>query len=206
MTVPVLLAAGLCLLTACTIPLPTAQPDLTRYYLLTSTPAAPAPGTESSMKRWIVGVRAVDIAPYLDTKSFAVRSHGNQITFLDSTRWGEPLDLGVARVLAENLQSQNNVLRVSTQPFRADEQRDFEILVRVTACEGTFDGGVRFKAHWRILAPMGAVHTVAEGTYSSTGLHWDGHDYGQLAAQLSEAIGGLSRDIAAALPRAPAKK
>lgn len=207
MTIPVLLAACLCLLTACTIPLPTAQPDLTRYYLLTSTPAAPAPGAEAPLKRWIVGIRAVDIAPYLNTKSFAVRSHGNQIAFLDSTRWGEPLDLGIARVLAENLQSQTNVLRVSTQPFRADEQRDFEILVRVTACEGTVDGGVRFMAHWRILAPMAATAgTVAEGTYSPASLRWDGHDYGQLAAQLSEAVGGLSREIAGALPKAPTGK
>ena len=134
-----------------------------------------------------------------------IRSHANEINFLDSTRWGEPLDLGIARVLAENLQSLKNVGRVSTQPFRADEQRDLEILVRVTACEGTVDGEVRFSAHWRILAPLAAVGTVAESSYSAPGLRWDGHDYGQLATKLSDALGALSREIAAALPKEPAK-
>jgi uncharacterized lipoprotein YmbA len=202
---PIVLAASLCLLTACTIPLPTAQADQTHYYLLTAAPVQPEAETGAPLKRWIVGVRAVEIAPYLQTKSFTVRSHTNEISILDSTRWGEPLDLGIARVLAENLQSLKNVGRVSTQPFRADEQRDFEILVRVTACEGTADGDVRFSARWRILAPVAVVGTVAEGSYSASGLRWDGHDFGQLATRLSDALGALSREIAAALPKEPAK-
>jgi uncharacterized lipoprotein YmbA len=201
---PILLAAGLCLLTACSIPLTTAQTDLTRYFLLTAAPAQREADAGAPLKRWIVGVRAVEIAPYLQTKSFTVRSHANEVSFLDSTRWGEPLDLGIARVLAEDLQPLKNMGRVSTQPFRADEQRDFEILVRVTACEGTADGEVRFSARWRILAPAAVVGTVAEGSYSAAGLRWDGGDYGQLAAKLSDALGGLSRDIAVALPKEPA--
>ena len=202
---PCLLAAGLCLLSACTIPLPSAQPDATRYYLLSAAPGQPAADAGPTLKRWVVGVRAVAIAPYLETKSFAVRSQANEVIFLDSTRWGEPLDQGIARVLAENLQSLKNVMRVSTQPFRADEQRDFEVLLRVTACEGATNGEVRFSAGWRILAPTAGAGTVAEGNYTASGLRWDGHDYGQLAAKLSEAVGALSRDVAAALPKEPAK-
>src|SRR5208283_2800467 len=130
-----------------------------------------------ALKRWIVGVRAVNIAPYLQTRSFAVRSQANEVILLDSTRWGEPLDQGIARVVAENLQSLKNVLRVSTQPFRADEQRDFEVLLRVTACEGATNGEVRFSAGWRILAPTAVAGTVAEGNYTASGLRWDGRDY-----------------------------
>jgi uncharacterized lipoprotein YmbA len=196
--------AGLCLVTACSIPLPSAQSDLTRYYLLTAAQVPPAAETGAALKRWVVGVRAVQIAPYLQTKLFAVRSHANEVVFLDSTRWGELLDQGIARVLAENLQSLKNVARVSPPPFRADEQRDFEILLNVAACGGAADGEVRFSARWRILAPTATAGTVAEGSYAASGLRWDGRDHGQLAAKLSEAIAALSRDIAAALPREPA--
>ena len=187
------------------LPLPQAQPDLTRYYLLTSTDIRPGTDTAAALKQWVVGVRAVDVSAYLHGKAFAVRSHANEIMFLDFVRWGEPLDQGIARVLAENLRSLKNVARVSTQPFRADEQRDFEILVHVSACEGTADGDVHFAATWRILAPAGSAGTVAEGNYAASGLRWDGRDHGQLAARLSEAVAGLSRDIAAALPKEPAK-
>jgi uncharacterized lipoprotein YmbA len=200
-----LLSAVLCFLTACSLPLPQAQPDATRYFLLTSTEIRPEATAPAAVKRWVVGVRAVDLAAYLHTRSLAIRSHANEVAFLDFARWGEPLDQGIARVLAENLQSFGNVARSSTQPFRADEQRDFEIGVRVTACEGTADGDVRFAAMWRITVPDGSGATVAEGSFTASGLRWDGHDHGQLAAKLSEALAGLSRDIAAALPREPAK-
>jgi uncharacterized lipoprotein YmbA len=200
-----ILASIICFLAACNLPLPQAQSDLTRYYLLTSTDIRPAADTAPALKPWVVGVRAVDVSAYLRGKPFAIRSHANEIMFLDVVRWGEPLDQGVARVLAENLRSLKNVARVSTQPFRADEQRDFEIMVNVTACEGTADGEVRFAATWRILAPGGSVGTVAEGNYAASGLRWDGRDHGQLAARLSEALAGLSRDIAASLPKEPAK-
>jgi uncharacterized lipoprotein YmbA len=202
---PALLAASLWLLTACSIPLPSAQADRTRYYLLTAGQAQPEAEAGPTLKRWILGVRAVDIAPYLQTKSFALRTHANEIVFLDSTRWGEPLDLGIARVVAANLRTLKNVARVATQPFRADEQRDFEILLDVTACEGVPTGEIRFSTRWRIIAPAGTAATVAEGDYSASSLRWDGQDYGQLAARLSEALSGLSREIAAALPKDPAK-
>ena len=200
-----LVASVLGLLTACNLPLPSAQADQTRYYLLTPAEIRPETDTTAVLKRWVVGVRAVDVAAYLRTKSFAVRSHANEVAFLDFARWGEPLDQGVARVLAENLRSFKNVARVCLQPFRADDPRDFEIVVNLTACEGTADGDVRFAARWRMSAPVGSTTTVAEGSYTAAGLRWDGHDYGQLAARLSDALAGLSRDIAAALPKEPAK-
>jgi uncharacterized protein len=201
-----LLASVLGLLTSCNLPLPSAQSDRTRYYLLTPAEIRPeSTDATAAAKHWVVGVRAVDVAAYLRTKSFAVRSHANEVAFLDFARWGEPLDQGVARVLAENLRAGKNVARVALQPFRADDQRDFEVVVNITACEGTADGDVRFAATWRIPTPGGSATAAAEGSYAATGLHWDGHDYGQLAARLSEALAGLSRDIAAALPKEPAK-
>lgn len=200
-----LLLAGLGLFASCSIPLPSAQPDLTRYYLLTSSSARPEAKAEAAPKRWVIGVRNVEVPAYLRTKSFAIRSHTNEVAFLDSVRWGEPLDQGVERVLVENLQALPNVARTSMQPFRVEEQRDFDILVQVSACEGTADGAVQFSASWRIVTSTAAATTVAEGNTNAAGLRWDGHDYGQLAAKLSEALAGLTHDLAAALPREPAK-
>jgi uncharacterized lipoprotein YmbA len=200
-----LMVAGLGLCTSCSIPLPSAQPDLTRYYLLTSSPAQPPAKTEAASKRWVIGVRDVEIPSYLRTKSFAIRSHANEVNFPDLARWSEPLDQGVERVLVDDLQALPNVARISMQPFRPEEQRDFDVLVQVSACEGAADGAVQFSAVWRIVASTAAANTVAEGSYTAAGLRWDGHDYSQLAAKLSEALAGLSHDVAAALPKEPAK-
>jgi uncharacterized lipoprotein YmbA len=199
------LTAVLCLLlSGCPIAnLPQAQPDPTRYYLLNATGAGFPADIGAAERRWVVGLRAVEVPSYLQSKSFAVRSAANEIKYLDFTSWGEPLDQGIMRVLAADLQSFKNVARVSLPPFRPDEPRDYEILVRVTACEGAADGSVQFAADWRVAAPGGAA-PVAEGSYDAPALRWDGHDYGQLAARLSEAVAGLSREIGAALPHQPA--
>lgn len=199
-----LLSSALWLLTACNLPLPRAQSDQTRYFLLTPAGIRPAAGAVAPARRWVVGIRRVDVAAYLQTKSFAIRSHANEVAFLDFARWGEPLEQGIARVLAEDLQAAGNVARVSRQSFRADDLRDFDVAVDIAACEGTADGDVRFAATWRITSPGRLGATVAEGSYTAAGLRWDDHDYGQLAARLSEALAGLSRDIAAALPKEPA--
>jgi uncharacterized lipoprotein YmbA len=193
------------LLSGCPIAnLPQAQTDPTRYYVLN--PVGPGPQTDAGAaeRRWAVGLRAVEVPSYLRAKSFAIRSTANEIKYLDFTCWGEPLDQGLARVLAADLQSLKNVARASSPPFRPDERKDFEVVVRVTACEGTMDGGVQFAADWRVAAP-GAPAPVAEGSYVAPGLRWDGRDYGQLAARLSEAVAGLGGEIGAALPRPAAE-
>ncbi|HUJ44454.1 MAG TPA: PqiC family protein [Opitutaceae bacterium] len=199
-----LLAAVLGLVAACNLPLPQAQPDATRYFLLSAISVRPE-AVAAAGKRWMVGVRAVELPAFLRTRSMAIRSRANEVAFLDFARWGEPLDQGIARVLAEDLRADGNVERAVTAPFRADDLRDFEVGVRVTACEGTADGDVRFAAAWRMTAPGVTGGMVAEGDYVAAGLRWDGHDHAQLAAKLSEAVAGLSRDIAAALPKETGK-
>jgi len=196
------LPAGLCLLAACSIPLPQATADTTRHFLLS--PVKTAADAASPAGRWIVGVRAVEVAPYLRTKAFAVRRGPNEVGFLEYTRWAEPLEDGLARVLVEDLRGQPGVAGALAAPFRADEARDFEVAVRVTACEGTADGGIRFEAQWRIIAP-GSAGLVAEGAYAAKDLRWDGRDHAQLAARLSEAAAGLARAVAGALPPAPVR-
>jgi uncharacterized lipoprotein YmbA len=187
------------LLASCSVPLPPPQADPTRYFLL-GTADLSTVDTAAAAKPWVLGVRVVEMPAYLQTRTLAIRSQGNEIAFPDFARWGEPLDQGLTHVLAANLQSLRNVARVSIEPFRADEPRDFDIAVNVTACEGARAGDVRFAARWRIVGPRGSA-PLAAGTYAASGLKWDGHDYGQLVTKLSEAIAGLSRDLAAAFPR-----
>jgi uncharacterized lipoprotein YmbA len=195
-----MLAAALGLLAAgCNLPLPPPQADPTRYFLLATTDLG-AGEMPALAKPWALGVRTIAVPAYLQTRTLAIRARSNEIAFPDFARWAEPLDQGLTRVLAANLQSLRGVGRVSIQPFRADEPRDWEITVSATACEGTTEGGVRFTARWRLAAP-GSATAAASGTYEATGLKWDGHDHGQLAAKLSEAMAGLSRDLAAALPK-----
>ena len=93
------LATGLLLAGAgCNI-VPEPQADPTRYYILSAsetngTPQAKAP---------VVYLREVDLASYLRSRPLIVRRGENEIEFREFSRWGEPLELGIARVLREEL-------------------------------------------------------------------------------------------------------
>ena len=93
------LAMGL-LLTGCSL-IPEPKADPTRYYVLTTATAAPA----SAGGLGTLQLRPVEVAGYLRNPAMVVRRGEHEIEFRDVARWGEPLELGIARVLGEELRA-----------------------------------------------------------------------------------------------------
>jgi nitrogen-specific signal transduction histidine kinase len=83
-------------------------------------------------------------------------------------------------------------------PFDAELMERVFYNLALNAVQATAPGGA-------VTVKSRAAGTVAEGNYAASGLRWDGRDHGQLAARLSEALAGLSREIAAALPHKAAE-
>lgn len=177
----VLLSAG------CTL-LPEPRPDPTRYYVLTTQPAAAAPAGGSAA----VQLRPIEVAGYLRNRPMVVRRGASEIEFREHARWGEPLEQGIARGLSAELRARG----VNVVPAAAGAAA---LTLRVQACEGGADGTVLFRATWEI---SGGAAPVA-GEFSAQGLRWDGKSEGSLAAQLSVAVATLAEDIAAGAARKP---
>jgi uncharacterized lipoprotein YmbA len=198
------------LLTSCS--LPQAQPDPTRFYVL-STPAIAAPVTPAANAP-IIRLRPVELASYIKAKPMIVRRSENEVEFREFARWGEPLELGIARVLREELIARGAAGAVLAGGLRAaDTGYNYELAVRILACEGAADGSVIFRAAWEISTTGDSPKIVAQGEYHPANLRWDGKTEGQLAAQLSVAVTGLAADIAAGVswpsgnqPRADGRK
>lgn len=185
---PLLPAAALLLLAGCNV-LPEPQSDNTRYYVLEGAAAA-AP--EAPAVR--LGLRRVEIPAYLKTKAMVVRTGGNELRYAESARWAEPLEAGLARALRDQLAAR---AAVSSYPFPAQQERDYDVTVHVTAAEGA-DEGVRFSATFE-LARASDGQVVARRSYAAPAAEWRG-DHARLAAQLSVAVAGLAGEIIAAVP------
>lgn len=182
--------------------LPEPQPDFTRYFTLSlpagaeMTPPAPAKGSN-------VGLRPIEVAPFLRKGSLAVREGESEIRYDDSARWAEPLDAGVSRVLRTCLQADPRIARVLTAPFPFEVPRDYDVLVRIAHAEGQRADGraaVRFLATVEIVRPGDAGEVVARKTFDAPDIAWDGQDPAALARGLSEAARLLAAEIAALLP------
>lgn len=177
------------LLAACSIPIPKAEADPTRTYVLSTTDAPAAGGRP-------VQVGRVEVANYLRNRALVVRRGPNEIEFREYARWGESLDAGVARVLGDAL-----ALGAAAPAADANAARRplLEANVRVLACEGNADGGIHFQATWELVDTGGELRTVARGEFRAPAeLRWDGRNEASLAAALSRAVAALAAEIGAA--------
>lgn len=180
--------------------LPQAQTDPTRFYVLSAlggTQLVPA-----AVKAPVVHLRPVELASYIKAKPIIVRRGDNEIEFREYARWGEPLELGIGRVLREDLVARGAAGAVFASGLRAtDGDYDYALVVRVLACEGGSGGAVFFRAVWELSTVGIQPKVVARGEVQPGDLRWDGKSEAALAAQLSKAVAVLAEDIAAGMAR-----
>lgn len=182
----------------CSIPIPQAATDPTRFYVLTAPTTTPAP--EAAGARPVVHLREVEVATYLRARPIVVRRSQHEIEFREFARWGEPIELGLGRVLREEMLARGAAAAVLTPGMRvAGVTYDRELKVRVLTAEGSTDGSIAFRAVWELMAPGGGDAPVARGDFRAANLRWDGKTESELVAGLSQAVAGLAAEISAAL-------
>ncbi len=205
-TFPRLVAAlVLAVLAGCN--LPTAQPDPTRFYLLSAPGAAPAsaPATDGA-RAATLGLCRIELPAYLRSPAVVLRPGGTEVVRVRDARWAESLEQGIARLLRETLLAQAGVRAVVAYPAPQAVLPQYEITVRVLACEGVVgpEGRrARFAAAWEIRATEAGAGAapVAAGTFESAPADWTEGDYAALTARLGDAVASLGRELAAALPK-----
>lgn len=185
----------------CSSLIPQPQVDPTRFYLLSMTPGAAM--TPASGKAPVIFIRPVELASYIRAKPVIVRRGDNEIEFREYARWGEPLELGIGRVLREDLVARGAAGAVMAVGVRSvDVEYEYSLLVRVLACEGGANGSIYFRATWELSTAGANPKSVARGEVQPTDLRWDGKNEGSLAAELSKAVSLLAEDVAAGLTKA----
>jgi len=188
---------GFTLLAGCSI-LPDSGSDPARFYLL----KAPTPAAAPMAAAPSVQIRPIELASYLRGRPIIVRRGDNEVEFRDFALWGEPLELGVARVLREELFARGAASVVQVAGGRRDGGTpDYALMVKILACEGRADGEVFFRAVWELNKTGTKVPPVGSGDYRPGDLRWDGKTEASLVEQLSLAAGGLAGEIAAALKK-----
>jgi uncharacterized lipoprotein YmbA len=181
--------------------IPPVQPDVTRFYMISSPATEPSTPLANSGLR--IGLKAVEVSPYLRKGSMVVRAGDNEVEFPDGARWAEPLEQQIGGVLRQRLATAPAVGRVAVPPFAFEEVRDFDVRVRVLNSEGLRTGGratVHFVAMVEISTTGADVHVVTRKSFVAPEAAWDGKDFARLAALLGEAVNALGGEIVAALP------
>ena len=111
---------ALALLAACG-----STPPTTYYVLSAELPAAPA------AERPRVGIVALDVAEYLLAAQVSGMDGANRVRRAEFARWAEPLDAGIARVLALDLGQRLGTQGVRLGPWPREWVPDQELRVRI---------------------------------------------------------------------------
>ncbi len=197
-----LLAGALLGGAGCSI-VPEASSDPTRYYVLTS-PGAQENVAKEASGTLRIGLRAIELSPYLKKGTLVVRKGTNELVYNDYARWAEPLEAGIGRTVRTQLQAAPAVARVFAHPFPFDQERDYDVSINVIRCEGleSHEGGAVARLVVAVEITTAGAHSqvVVRKVFRAPDVAWDGKNYGALAEALSASVGALAEDVAAALP------
>ena len=167
-------------------------------------PVAAAPARDTGGVT--IGLRRLDLAPYLSTTAIVVR-RGSRIVTSAFRRWGEEPGAGIMRAVAASLDAAPAILAVDVAPWPVQTQHDYLVQLHVSQLEGVAaedstakEGEVHVMASWEIIRSQdGAL--VARGETDRSEAGWKAGDYRGLVTRMDKGLTGLGSDLAACFVR-----
>lgn len=130
----------------CTFATGCQQSPRKHYYLLSATPTA----NQIDAITHSVGLGPIELADYLE-RSHIVRNHdANRLQLADVDHWGEPLEKGIARVLAINLMNRDSSRLVEHFPWRSDATPALSLRLSIYDLQ-LINGAAAINASWKLI-------------------------------------------------------
>jgi len=168
--------------------------DPTKYYVLS--PTSPRdPTRTSSASSVAVGVGPVLIPGYLDRVQIVTRDANDEVAVAMYDRWAEPLESGIAQVLADNLGAHVGSERIAVFPWRGGVARvlDYQVVVVVLRFEGWPGRQATLDARWRLVGKDGNELALKRSTINEPVA---GQGYQALVQGMNRLLSSLAREIA----------
>lgn len=169
-----------------------------QHYVLSGarTPIAASPADSGALS---IGIRRMDLAPYLTTPSIVVRRGVHVVETSAFHRWGEDLGEGINQTVAAHLANRAPVRHVNIAPWAARTNHDYLMQLHVTRFEGVADSaatiaGVHVLTAWDIIRPLDGMLLV-RGTTDYRGGRFPVGDYAALVAELNVALQQVAEDV-----------
>ncbi|EIQ01867.1 hypothetical protein OpiT1DRAFT_00443 [Opitutaceae bacterium TAV1] len=184
---------------------PKAPPDPTRYYVLAVPEQLPA-SLSGKPGALTVGLKHVQIAPYLDNREIVLRIGPNETVYQPYARWAEPLGASIQQQVALRFLRSGKISRLFPEPFPFDTPRAVDVSIHVTRCEGLR------KPDGKMVASFAAVIETSDPAtgallsrqgFTAPETPWDGRDQAALVQALSESVAKVADALLATLPGKP---
>lgn len=148
-----------------------------------------------------IGVGPVEIPSQLDRSQIVTLMGPNQIHLAEFDRWAGTLKENIGSVIAQNLSVLLPADQVYVFPWRSVKPVQYQITVRIMRFDAVPGDMVILDARWMILEREGRLMLLEQG--AQIRIPFTGKGYEDIVSAQSQALGELSRDIAAAVQVLP---
>jgi hypothetical protein len=177
-----------------------------RFFVLRSLvepPAATPAGATSSL----VGVLPVRLPGYIDRPQLVSWTAPGELRIDEFLRWAEPLDAGITRTVAENLDALLPESHVVRSPWEATTEPRCRVWLQLDLFGPQAGGEVRLEGRWAVLPPRDP-RPLATKPFAFRRGPFGGAAPGPPDASvgvdaMSELLADVSREIAAAVRALP---
>lgn len=169
-----------------------------KHYFLLSSPTASPQDTSTTITRSI-GIGPVVIADYLNRLAIVSTQGNNGLHISDTDYWGEALDKGIARVIADSLRQQNPSTRFIQFPYRSDDRPNYSLRLQIHQLN--YNGSqATLEATWELLDNT-SKQVITRKHFSRT--HRTAGSPADIANAYSNLLLKLAEDLQPELQRLP---
>jgi uncharacterized lipoprotein YmbA len=147
----------------------------------------------------VVLVRRVEVPSYLARTNLVTMIGGIQVQYAVTQRWAEPLDQGLSRAVAEDLNRNSRIRAYAFSAGAPAADHRYDVWIRLERFEGNDNGEVVLRARWSI-SESGSSVPITARTFDARRIGWKPGDYPGMVRLLSEEVTEMSRQIAGAIP------
>ncbi len=179
------------------------SPPVERF-VLGGISTAPSSTLASDSLGLSIGVRRLDLAPYLATLAIVVRRENNEIVTSGFHRWAESPSAGLNRAFSGYLAAASGIRSVDVAPWPVRSAQDYIVQLHVERMEGVAGaarvGEAQLLVRWEILHPNDGV-LLARGLTDYRASGWVVGDYGDLVTRIDQGLLALTQELVTCLAR-----
>ena len=146
-----------------------------------------------------IGVGPVKIPEYLDRPQMVTQGKERMLKFAQFDRWGESLDLGMARLIRENLTVMLPGAKFTEFPWNLSIPIKYQVMVEILQLTSELDRDLLLVAQWLIIDTQNSKTMLMKRSEFRQPII--PQNYSGLAQTLSTACASLSSEIAEALAK-----
>lgn len=146
-----------------------------------------------------IGVGPVRIPEYLDRPQMVTQSKEKMLKFAQFDRWGESLDLGMARLIRENLTIMLPGAKFTAFPWNLSIPIKYQVTVEILQLTSELDGNLFLATQWLIIDTQNSKTMLIKRSEFRQPII--PQNYIGLAKTLSTVCASLSQEIAQALAK-----